>query len=138
MNTIKASRTLEISSVVDTARPSTPGTGKAGLIGGTLAAIGASLCCLGPLVLVSVGLGGAWVSNLTALAPYRWVFVLAALGFMGYAWYRIYRPQPAAACEPGTLCAAPQTNRVYRVMFWVVSALVLAAIVSPYFAPLFY
>ena len=62
---------------------------KVGLIGGVLAATGASVCCLGPLVLVTIGVGGAWVSNLKALAPYFWVFILAALGFMGFAWHRI-------------------------------------------------
>ncbi len=109
---------------------------KVGLVGGALAAIGASVCCLGPLVLVSVGLGGAWVSNVAALAPYRWVFILAALGFMGFAWHRIYRAPAAAQCEPGTLCAVPQTNRAYRVIFWVVAGLVLAAFASPYLVTL--
>ena len=111
---------------------------KVGLIGGALAAIGASVCCLGPLVLVSIGVGGAWISNLKLFAPYFWVFILAALGFMGFAWYKIYRAPAAAQCEPGTLCALPQTNRVYRVMFWVVSALVLLALAFPYFIALFY
>ena len=62
------------------------------LAGAALAAIGASLCCLGPLALVSVGVSGAWISNLTVLEPYRWVFAAVAVGFMGYAWKRIYRP----------------------------------------------
>jgi len=79
---------------------------------------------------------GAWVSNVAALAPYRWVFILAALGFMGFAWHRIYRAPAAAQCEPGTLCAVPQTNRAYRVIFWVVAGLVLAAFASPYLVTL--
>jgi len=41
------------------------GTGT--LAAGGLAAVLASTCCLGPLVLVSLGLGGAWVANLTVL-----------------------------------------------------------------------
>ncbi|HVB49441.1 MAG TPA: mercuric ion transporter MerT [Burkholderiales bacterium] len=111
---------------------------KAGLVGIVAAGIAGSLCCLGPLVLVSVGISGAWISNLTLLEPYRWIFVLAALGFMAYAWKRIYRAPPAAECEPGTLCALPQTNRTYRVIFWIVSVLVVLMLVAPYFAPLFY
>lgn len=131
---------MKMNSAIDLKAPAETGdTGaRVGLIGGVLAAIGASVCCLGPLVLVSIGVGGAWVSNLKALAPYFWVFILAALGFMGFAWHMIYRAPAAAQCEPGTLCAIPQTNRVYRAMFWVVSALVLLALVFPYFAPLFY
>jgi mercuric ion transport protein len=114
------------------------GVSKATLAGGLIAAIIASACCLGPLVLVMVGVSGAWISNLTLLEPYRPVSIGVALVFMGLAWRRIYRAPAAAECEPGTMCALPQTNRVYRVMFWVVSALVLLALVFPYLAPLFY
>lgn len=102
------------------------------LLGGALAGIGASACCLGPLALVSVGVSGAWISTLTALEPYRWIFVLAALGFMGHAWTQIYR------CKPGSACALPRTRRIYRALFWAVSALILAGLAFPYFAPLFY
>ena len=111
---------------------------KVGLIGGALAAIGASVCCLGPLVLVILGVSGAWISNFALLMPYRWIFVVAALGFMGYAWHRIYRAPALAACEPGSVCALPQTNRFYRVLFWIVSVLVLLGVASPYYISLFY
>jgi len=108
------------------------------LAGGLAAGLLASLCCLGPLVLVMLGVSGAWISNLTLLEPYRPVFIGVALVFMALAWRRIYRAPAAEACEPGTLCALPQTNRRYRAMFWVVSALVLLALGFPYMAPLFY
>ena len=108
------------------------------LTGRLVAGILASVCCVGPLVLVMVGVSGAWISNLTLLEPYRWIFIGIALVFMALAWRRIYRAPAAAQCEPGTVCALPQTNRVYRVMFWVVFALVLLAFAFPYFAPLFY
>lgn len=111
---------------------------RATLTGGLLAGLLASACCVGPLVLVMVGVSGAWISNLTLLEPYRWVFIGIALVFMALAWRRIYRAPAAAECEPGTVCALPQSKRVYRVMFWVVSALVLLAFAFPYFAPLFY
>lgn len=120
------------------AKENSDGLSKATLAGGLVAAILASACCLGPLVLVMVGVSGAWISNLTLLEPYRPVFIGVALAFMGLAWHRIYRAPAAAQCEPGTLCAIPQTNRVYRVMFWTVSALVLLALGFPYLAPLFY
>lgn len=109
-----------------------------GLAGIVATGIAGSLCCLGPLVLVSVGISGAWISNLTLLEPYRWIFILATLGFMAYAWNKIYRAPPAAECEPGTLCALPQTNRRYRALFWIASVLVALMLIAPYFAPLFY
>jgi mercuric ion transport protein len=132
---------VKVDSVVRLERPAKAqgdGYSKATLTGGLLAGLLASACCVGPLVLVMVGVSGAWISNLTLLEPYRWIFMGVALVFMAHAWRRIYRAPAAAHCEPGTVCALPQTNRVYRVMFWVVSALVLLAFAFPYFAPLFY
>ena len=110
---------------------------KTTLIGGALAAIGASACCLGPLILVSVGISGAWISNLTALEPLRPAFIVLALACMTLAYRKIYRGPVAADCVPGSLCAMPQTNVRYRTMFWVVSILVLIALVYPYFVTLF-
>ncbi|MBI2320424.1 MAG: mercuric transport protein [Betaproteobacteria bacterium] len=103
-------------------------------VGGVVASIG----CLGPLVLVSVGISGAWISNLVAFEPYRPIALGVAIVFMVPAYRKIYGAPAPEACEPGTLCAMPQTNRMCKIMFWVVSALVLLAFVFPYFAPLFY
>ena len=106
------------------------------LAAGGIAAILASACCLGPLVLVSLGLGGAWLSNLTALEPFRPVFVGAALVALFFAYRRIFRP--AAECKPGEVCARPQAKRAYKVMFGVVAILVAVALAFPYIAPRFY
>jgi len=111
---------------------------KTTLIGGALAAFAATLCCLGPLVLITLGVSGAWIGNLTSLAPYRPLFISVALVLMGLAWHKIYRAPAVAACAPGTVCALPQTNRAHRAIFWLVSGLVLLALIFPYFLPLFY
>ncbi len=39
--------------------------------GGIVGALGASSCCIAPLLLFSLGVSGAWISNLTRLAPYQ-------------------------------------------------------------------
>ena len=139
MDPSQGAREVAMNGAADGAQPATGG-GKAGLIGGALAALATVVCWAAPLLLVSIGVTGAWMSTFTVLAPYKWVLVLVALGCMGYAWHKIYRVQPAAesGCEADTQCAEPQTNRLYRVMFWVVSMLVLAALVSPYLVPLFF
>ena len=111
--------------------------GSAGVLAaGGISAILASACCLGPLVLVSLGLGGAWIGNLTALEPFRPVFVGAALVALFFAYRRIFRP--AAECKPGEVCARPQAKRAYKVMFGVVAILVAVALAFPYIAPRFY
>ena len=109
---------------------------KSALAAGGVAAVLASTCCLGPLVLLTLGFSGAWIGNLTKLEPYRPFFIGAALVALYFAYRRIYRP--AAECEPGEICALPQVMTAYKFIFWCVAVLALIALVFPYFAPLFY
>jgi mercuric ion transport protein len=111
-----------------------PGSGA--LFVGGLAAILASTCCLGPLVLALLGVSGAWIGNLTKFEPYRLYFIAGALIALFFAGRRIFRP--AKACAPGQVCAVPQTRRVYKILFGIVSALVFIALVYPYVVSFFY
>lgn len=117
-------------------RPVPSRAGGGALFAGGVAAILASVCCLGPLVLLMLGISGAWIGNLTRLEPYRPLFVGAALVALYFAHRRIFRP--AADCEPGEICAVPAVNRAYRILFWVVVALLAVALAYPLIAPLFY
>jgi mercuric ion transport protein len=113
-----------------------PQTGRGALFASGLAAILASTCCLGPLVLVALGVSGAWIGNLTMLEPYRPIFVGAALVALLFAGRRIFRP--VQTCQPGEACAIPQVRTAYRLIFWIVVLLVLIAVAFPYVLPLFY
>lgn len=113
-----------------------PSSGGGALLAGGLAAILASTCCLGPLVLVALGFSGAWIGNLTVLEPYRPIFIGAALVALFFAWRRIFRP--AHACKPGEVCAIPQVRTTYKLIFWIVAVLVVVALAFPYVLPLFY
>ena len=116
--------------------PPNPQAARGALLAGGLAALLASTCCLGPLVLIALGFSGAWIGNLTVLEPYRPVFIAVALVALFFAWRRIWRP--VTACAPGAVCAVPEINRAYRFLFGVVAVLVLVALAFPYLAPLFY
>lgn len=113
-----------------------PSKGRIGLVVGALTAILASTCCIGPLVLVLLGVSGAWIGNLTLLEPYRPLFIGAALIALFFAHRHMFRP--AKACQPGEVCAIPGVQKTYRFLFWVVAALVLVAMAFPYLLPLFY
>lgn len=115
---------------------SEPKNGRGALAAGGLAAILASTCCLGPLVLVALGFSGAWIGNLTVLEPYRPIFIGAALVALFFAWRGIFRP--VQACKPEDVCAVPQVRTAYKLIFWIVAALVLVAVAFPYVLPLFY
>jgi mercuric ion transport protein len=89
-----------------------------------------------PLVLVVLGVSGAWIGNLTKLEPYRPYFIGAAMIALFFAGRRIFRP--ATECKPGEVCALPQTRRVYKIVFGIVSVLVFIALVFPYLVRFFY
>jgi len=105
-----------------------PTQGRGALFAGGLAAILASTCCLGPLVLITLGFSGAWIANLTVLEPFRPVFIGAALVALFFAWRHIWRP--AVTCQPGEVCALPQVKTTYEALFWLVAALVAIALVD--------
>ncbi|MGH8435059.1 MAG: mercuric transporter MerT family protein [Pseudomonas sp.] len=111
-------------------------TGRGSLIASALAAIGASVCCVGPLVLLSLGIGGTWVGSLTAMTPYRPIFIVLTLLFLGLAFRRLY--WLTNSCAPGTACADPRTVKRQRLTFWIVTVLLLVLLAVPSLAPLFY
>lgn len=109
---------------------------KGSMIAAGLTAIGASLCCIGPLVLLALGIGGAWVSYLTALEPYRPIFIGITLVFLFLAFRRLYLlPRQ---CAPGDACAIPATLRNQRIIFWIVSVLLVALLTFPYYGLIFF
>ena len=112
------------------------GNGRGALAAGGLAAVLASTCCFGPLVLVTLGFSGAWIGNLTVLEPYRPIFIGVGLGALFFAWRRIFRP--VRASRPDEVCAVPQARTTYKMLFWIVAALMLVALAFPYVMPLFY
>ena len=120
-----------------TDRPTEPqDSGRGALVTGGLAAILASTCCLGPLVLITLGVSGAWISNLTLLEPYQPLFIGAAVVALFFAYRRIWRP--ATDCVPGQVCARPSVKRSYKLLYWIVVALVVLALGFPLIAPWFY
>ena len=102
---------------------------------GVLAGLGASVCCVLPLVLVMAGLGGSWLSTLTAFAPYRPIFLAAAAVALFFAYRGIFRK--AEVCEPGQVCADPRVQRNRKAVFWVVATIVAGLLAFPYYIPLF-
>jgi mercuric ion transport protein len=106
------------------------------LIAGILTGIGASLCCVAPLFLLGLGLGGAWVANLTIFEPVRPLFLGLTLLFLGLAFRTLYLVPPA--CEPATPCADEPTRRRQRLIFWLVAVPLLGLVSFPWYAPLFY
>ena len=105
-------------------------------VAAALAAIGASLCCVGPLVLLTLGIGGTWISQLTALEPYSPIFSGITLVFLFLAFRKLYLiPR---LCAPGDSCALPSTLRNQRIIYWIVTVLLIALLTFPYYGLVFF
>jgi mercuric ion transport protein len=103
---------------------------------GALAAIVGSLCCVAPLVLLTLGISGAWISHLTALEPYRPAFIGVMAVFIGLAFRQLYIVP--ARCTPDEACANPRLQRRQRQIFWIVVMGLAALIAFPWYAPLLF
>lgn len=101
--------------------------------GAIAAAIGASLCCVGPFVLVLLGLGGSWMSLLAGLSPYRPIFVGLTLGLLVWAFHKLY----LAPCPAEKACASSPIRRRQRILFWLVTVVTLGLVAFPWYAPWF-
>lgn len=103
--------------------------------GGVVGALAASSCCVLPLVLFSIGVSGAWIGHLTALAPYQWVFVAITLACLAAGFYLVYR-KPQGACADAQACTRPLSSRLIKMALWIATALVASAIAFPFVAPI--
>lgn len=104
--------------------------------GGILGALAASSCCILPLVLFSLGVSGAWIGNLTALAPYQPYFIAATIAVLGYGYWLVYRSR-WIACADGDACARPVPNRLVLTGLILATVLVVAALGFDFLAPIF-
>ena len=114
-----------------TARKTTPWLG----IGAILAAIGASACCVGPLLLLSLGIGGAWMSTLTSMTAVRPFFFALTLLFIWLGFMKLYLS--GDDCKEGDACVSPKVRRNQRIIFWIGTIAILLLLSFPWFAPYF-
>jgi len=97
-----------------------------------LAAIGASVCCVGPLLLLTLGVGGSWASSLTEFESIRPIMMAVTFGILAYTFRKLYiAPRK---CVEGEVCAIPSVQRNQRIIFWVVSGFIVVLLTFPYYA----
>ena len=101
---------------------------KASLGGSILAAITASLCCIGPLMAVALGASGFAAS--AVFEKWRPVFLGVTLALLALAWYLTYR-KPKAACEGGSACATKPVAKWNKVILWFATGVVLVTAAFP-------
>lgn len=110
---------------------------RTGLLAGAsvTSAVLASACCIVPLVLFSLGIGGAWMANLTALAPYKPFFVVLA-GALILSGFISMRRRRRRSCDVDGYCATTLSTRIMTVALWASTLLVVAVLLWPYLLPI--
>lgn len=101
------------------------------MVGASIAAIGASVCCVVPLVLVLLGVSGAWIGNLTAFDPWRPWFSAAALLSLALAFWGVYGPP--SRCRADGACIEPRILSRRRRWLWLATAVIALLLLFPYY-----
>ena len=70
------------------------------IVGSVSTAFLASTCCLAPLLFLLFGISASSLSFFKVLAPFYSLFLVVALGVMGYLWYYYFtNVRKALTCE---------------------------------------
>ena len=94
----------------------------ASILAGTVA----SACCIGPVVLVLLGVG-SFGASLASLERYRPIFLVVTTLLLGFAFYAAYRP--ANDCE----ACSPASRRRAHITVWLATIVVAALVTFPYY-----
>src|SRR5260370_36034976 len=101
-------------------------------VGSVIAAMAASICCIGPLVAVMLGVGS--LAAASGLEKWRPLFLGVTFVLLGFAWYLTYRKPKAGACEEGAVCATKPGLKGSKVVLWIATALAVALAALPLYA----
>lgn len=106
------------------------------LTGALMAGLAASACCIGPVILAALGLGGAAFA--VAFEPYRPWLIMTTTVLLGTGFWMVYRTPPEGACAPGDACPSPPRRTTSKVLLWLVTVLVMTAVLFPYYASIIF
>lgn len=97
---------------------------------GVLAAVSASLCCLGPFALMATGISGVWMSRLMAVERFQPVFIVLSVSFFALAGWKLF----SAAGRKNTTgsCPTPRAKRQQKLIFFLSGCLALVLLTSEF------
>lgn len=101
------------------------------MFGAIGAAFLASLCCIGPVLFVTLGIGAGLASRFEPLRPY---FTVLALALLAVGLYTVYGRRARATdsvCEADGRCANPRARSRDKLVFWVATIVALLVLTFP-------
>ncbi len=84
------------------------------LVGSIFSALVSSICCIGPLIIMTLGIGSVWMSDIMIFSAYRPFFIILAVLSLSYSFYKLYFKSD---CKIGEKCAMPPSLRIQRIIF---------------------
>ena len=91
----------------------------------------ASVCCIGPMLAVGLGLGTFGWALSEELRP--WLLGGSGLLLAG-AFYLTYRRRPEAECADGACAVSPEKTRKRKMLLWLATAAVAALAAFPHYS----
>ncbi|MCI0381439.1 MAG: hypothetical protein L0207_00070 [Chlamydiae bacterium] len=99
------------------------------ITGGFISSMIAAICCIGPLVLATLGIGFGAVSIFASFRPF---FIVLSIFFLALAFVYTYRKRK---CESENGICTARGNRKLRIILWIVTIISLGLITFPYWIP---
>jgi len=97
--------------------------------GAVVSALLASVCCIGPLALAVLGIGGAGL--LAKFEVYRPIFTVATFALLGAGFWLAYR-KPKVIEGDACGCEYPKANRLGRALLWIAATVAIVFWAAPY------
>lgn len=82
----------------------------------TVAALAGASCCVLPLMLAAVGVGGAWIAQLAIFVTYQWYILTFAIALIAISW---------------VVALVRGSSRRAKIILAISTALVAAAVILP-------
>lgn len=125
-------RTTASTGVIEGAAEKRGRRGIAASLGAIGAALLASLCCIGPVLFVTLGVGAGLASRFEPLRP---VFTVMAVALIAVGFYTVYGRRPpegdAPSCTVDGSCAVPRNRSREKVLLWIATVIALVLLTFP-------
>lgn len=105
-------------------------------LGAIAAAFLASLCCIGPLVFVTLGVGAGLAAWFEPLRP---ALIVVTLVFLALGFYWVYGRKTVVGgnCDTASACVVPQRGTRDKALLWLSAAFAILLLTFPQWSKLF-
>ena len=119
----------------DRAAPLGERSGKRSLaasIAAVSAALLASLCCIGPVLFVTLGVGAGFATRFEPLRP---LFTVVTIALLAAGFFSVYGRQramtPGTSCDIDSTCTVPRSRKRDKILLWIAALVALIVLTFP-------